>query len=177
MIFATYATMELPSLSKGDHEPKSQNCKRAHDAYLSEPDTMPIAIVGMACRFPGEAANVNGLWDMCRGGRSAWSEIPQSRMNAEAFWHPDPSKTGSVCDSISALLFEYIYMRNQFNARGAHFIQEDISLFDAPFFNISPYEAKVIEPIPYTAKLANLMEGNGSATADSTGGYLRSTRE
>lgn len=61
---------------------------------------MPIAIVGLACRFPGDAANVKGLWDMCCEGRSAWSEIPHSRMNAEAFFHPDPSKIGTVSELV-----------------------------------------------------------------------------
>lgn len=31
----------------------------------------------------------------------------------------------------------------QINSQGAHFLEEDISLFDAPFFNIGPMEAKV----------------------------------
>ena len=31
----------------------------------------------------------------------------------------------------------------KFNSKGAHFLDEDISLFDAPFFNIGPAEAKV----------------------------------
>ena len=86
----------MPSLSNGDHETRSQNRTKAHNMPLTRSDTMSIAIVGMACRFPGEAANVKGLWNMCCEGRSAWSEIPRSRMNPEAFFHPDPSKTGSV---------------------------------------------------------------------------------
>ena len=57
---------------------------------------MPIAIVGMACRFPGDASNEKGLWEMCCEGRSAWSEIPKTRMNAAGYYHPDPSNTGSV---------------------------------------------------------------------------------
>ena len=83
------------------HDSQSQTSSQAHDAQSTRSDVLPIAIVGMACRFPGDAANVKGLWDMCCEGRSAWSEIPQSRMNAEAFFHPDPSKTGSVRNEAS----------------------------------------------------------------------------
>ncbi|MCJ1285020.1 hypothetical protein MMC26_004357 [Xylographa opegraphella] len=89
---------------------------------------MPIAIVGMACRFPGERSDPKGLWDMCCEGRSAWSEIPKDRMNVDGFWHPDSSKPGC------------------FNNRGGHFIKEDIALFDAPFFRVNASEAKAMDP-------------------------------
>lgn len=57
---------------------------------------IPIAIVGMSCRFPGDASSVRGLWDMCCRGKSAWSEIPKDRMNGGNYWHPSTSKHGSV---------------------------------------------------------------------------------
>ena len=59
-------------------------------------DAEPIAIIGMACRFPGDAVNVKGLWDMCCEGRSAWSEVAESRMSSHSFFHPDFSKRGTV---------------------------------------------------------------------------------
>ena len=59
-------------------------------------EVMPIAIVGMACRFPGDFPGPKGLWDMCCEGRSAWSEIPKDRMNVDGFWHPDITKHGCV---------------------------------------------------------------------------------
>ena len=63
----------------------------------SEEILKPIAIVGMSCRFPGDASNVRGLWEMCCNGRNAWSEFPKNRMNGENYWHPNTSKHGSVC--------------------------------------------------------------------------------
>lgn len=65
--------------------------KPAHDSK-----TASIAIVGLAGRFPGEATGARNLWDMCCEGRSAWSEIPEDRFNAEAYFHPNPSKSGCV---------------------------------------------------------------------------------
>ena len=56
----------------------------------------PIAIVGLAGRFPGDAKNPSKLWDMCCQGKSAWSQIPSTRFNAEAYFHPYNSKHGSV---------------------------------------------------------------------------------
>ncbi|KAL9069652.1 MAG: hypothetical protein Q9157_006092 [Trypethelium eluteriae] len=87
--------------------------------------TMPIAIAGMSCRFPGEATNPQNLWQMCREARDAWSTIPKDRFNQDAFYHPDASRNGAS------------------NVRGAHFIAEDLSLFDAPFFSMTPAEAAV----------------------------------
>ncbi|KAL8694265.1 MAG: hypothetical protein Q9218_001033 [Villophora microphyllina] len=92
------------------------------------PGVMPIAVVGLAGRFPGEAIDAKGLWDMCCEGRTAWSEIPESRFSAQAYHHPNPSKTGC------------------FNSKGAHFLKEDVALFDAQFFGISPVEAKAMDP-------------------------------
>lgn len=60
------------------------------------PEPAPIAVVGLAGRFPGEATNAKKLWDMCYQGKSAWSEVPKDRINAEAYFHPNYSKSGSV---------------------------------------------------------------------------------
>ena len=56
----------------------------------------PIAIIGMACRTPGQVSNPEDLWQMCAQGRSGWSEFPDSRFNHEAFYHPNPAKAGCV---------------------------------------------------------------------------------
>jgi acyl transferase domain-containing protein len=89
---------------------------------------MPIAVVGIAGRFPGGATNPDKLWEMLSQGRHAWSEVPKDRFNIDAFYHPHAERQGSM------------------NNRGGHFLQEDIALFDAPFFNISPKEAHALDP-------------------------------
>ena len=61
----------------------------------------PIAIVGMSCRFPGEATSPEKLWQLCADAKSAWSEIPPQRWNRDAFYHPDGGRIGTV--SISSL--------------------------------------------------------------------------
>ena len=58
---------------------------------------MPIAIVGMSCRFPKSATSPSKLWDLLIEGQSAWSEIPPDRWNKDAFYHPDGGRTGTVC--------------------------------------------------------------------------------
>ncbi|KAF7553514.1 hypothetical protein G7Z17_g3559 [Cylindrodendrum hubeiense] len=93
------------------------------------PDALPpIAIVGMACKFPGGSSTPHKLWDMIAKKQSGRCEIPKSRMNVDSFYHPDPDRNGT------------------FNIRAAHFLDEDISAFDASFFSISPAEASGMDP-------------------------------
>ncbi len=64
---------------------------------MSDQDTTsPIAIVGMAGRFPGEATEPRKLWDMCAQGEDAWTPLPAKRFHAEAFYHPDAGRNGAV---------------------------------------------------------------------------------
>ena len=89
-------------------------------------EQIPIAINGIACRLPGGISSPDELWDSLAAKESGWSELPTDRFNWPAFYHPDPNKKGST------------------NARGAHFLQQDIASFDAPFFNISVAEASAM---------------------------------
>ena len=56
----------------------------------------PIAIVGMACRFSGDATEPEKLWDMLVEGRNGWSETPESRFANEGLYHSNREKIGSV---------------------------------------------------------------------------------
>lgn len=60
------------------------------------PATTPIAIIGLGCRFPGDATSPESFWKLVSESRGAWSEIPKDRFNPAAFHHPEPSKIGSV---------------------------------------------------------------------------------
>lgn len=87
-----------------------------------------MAIVGMACRLPGQVTSPEDLWKLCSRGRSAWSEVPRSRFNHAGFHHPDPQRPGTL------------------NPQGGHFLDEDLGRFDAPFFNITLQEARSLDP-------------------------------
>ncbi|CRG89192.1 Nonribosomal peptide synthetase 14 [Talaromyces islandicus] len=88
----------------------------------------PIAIVGSSCRFPGGASSPALLWELLREPRDILREIPQSRFNPEAFYHPDGSHHGTT------------------NVRHSYMLEEDLRHFDAQFFNIKPKEAESIDP-------------------------------
>jgi acyl transferase domain-containing protein len=63
---------------------------------VSRDEITPIAVIGLSGRFPGEATNVEKLWEMCSAGENAWSPIPSDRFNSKAFYHPDSGRDGSV---------------------------------------------------------------------------------
>lgn len=100
------------TLSNGNNHTTQNEDRLAHEfdgkhtltdvdlSLLDEDGMMPIAVVGIACRFPGEASTPEKLWEMCANGRDAWGPIPKSRFNAEAFYHPDADKPGTVSISL-----------------------------------------------------------------------------
>ena len=71
---------------------------------LSESEEEPIAIVGMACRFPQDGENTEKFWDMLLRGRSASTEFPESRLNIDAHYHPDGAHAGSVSTPLVEIL-------------------------------------------------------------------------
>ena len=56
----------------------------------------PIAVIGLSCKFAGDAANPEKLWKMLAEGRDAWSEIPTSRFDPKGVYHPDAQKLSTV---------------------------------------------------------------------------------
>ena len=86
----------------------------------------PIAIVGMACRFPG-GATPEEFWDLLREGRESISEVGGDRWDIDAFFDADPDAPGKM-----------VSRRGGFLPR--------VDLFDAEFFGISPREAISLDP-------------------------------
>ncbi|MCJ1403811.1 hypothetical protein MMC11_007034 [Xylographa trunciseda] len=85
-----------------------------------------IAIVGLACRFAGDATDAEHFWELLCTGRSAYSET--NRFNASAFHDRGIEKLNASV------------------TRGGHFLSQDVAAFDANFFNISHNEALAIDP-------------------------------
>lgn len=61
---------------------------------------VPIAIIGMSCRFSGGATDPEKLWKLLADGRSGWSEIPSSKFNLHGVWHPFFEKLNNVSPSL-----------------------------------------------------------------------------
>lgn len=84
----------------------------------------PIAIIGMSCRFPGGANNLEAYWDLMVRGVDAIREVPPERWNVQDYAGLDPDTPpiwyGGFLDQIDG--------------------------FDPQFFGISPREAITMDP-------------------------------
>ena len=86
----------------------------------------PIAIVGMACRFPG-AADLEAFWQLLLEGKNAVTEgVPGSGEGRLGEIIRNPQVQNEAC-------------------RYGAFV-DDIDQFDASFFRISPVEAELLDP-------------------------------
>jgi acyl transferase domain-containing protein len=87
----------------------------------------PIAIVGMACRFPGGADDPESYWRLLRNGADLVDDIPEVRWDSRELYDPDPDAPGRMYCNQGGFL-------------------RDIEHFDASFFGISAREALSLDP-------------------------------
>ena len=87
----------------------------------------PVAIVGMAVRFPGGAEDVDRFWQLLADGRDAVVRVPSDRWDAQAFYDPTPGTPGRT------------YVRE------GGFVG-DVAGFEPAVFGISPKEASRMDP-------------------------------
>ncbi len=93
-----------------------------HDAL-----TEPIALVGIGCRFPGDADTPEAFWQLLRNGVDTARPLPADRWKFEDYYDPTPNTPGKM----------YV--------RAGSFLDR-VDRFDAAFFGISPLEAAAIDP-------------------------------
>ncbi|MFM7717546.1 MAG: beta-ketoacyl synthase N-terminal-like domain-containing protein, partial [Microcystis sp.] len=93
----------------------------------SQFDDDPVVIVGMACRFPGGAKNLQSFWELLEQGKDAITEIPQDRWDQETWYDPNPDVPGKIYAPYGAFL-------------------EQIEEFDGEFFGIIPRESVAMDP-------------------------------
>ncbi|MGE0216905.1 SDR family NAD(P)-dependent oxidoreductase [Mycolicibacterium sp.] len=89
----------------------------------------PIAVVGIGCRLPGGVENSADFWKLLCDGESGVIRVPADRWDADAFYSPDYSVPGTIC-----------------NREGGFLTAWQPDEFDAEFFAIAPREAAAMDP-------------------------------
>ncbi|WP_437606620.1 SDR family NAD(P)-dependent oxidoreductase [Sorangium sp. So ce834] len=99
---------------------------RTGDGALGASSPEPIAVIGVACRFP-QAPDPDAFWRLLRGGVDATSDVPPGRWDVDALYSADRGAPGKM------------------SARRGGFLDR-VDLFDPQFFDISPREAVQMDP-------------------------------
>ncbi|HEY9405351.1 MAG TPA: SDR family NAD(P)-dependent oxidoreductase [Pyrinomonadaceae bacterium] len=119
-----------PSLSPAKRALRALRASRnsvASSAGVAGLSNDPIAVIGMGCRFPGGADSPEAFWELLRAGRDAITEVPPDRWDVNAWYDPNPDTPGKI------------------NCRHGGFVH-GCEGFDTAFFEITPREAKSLDP-------------------------------
>ena len=100
---------------------------RARLEAMQQASHEPIAVIGMACRYPGRVNNVDDFWRLLSNGLDVISEVPRDRWDNNSFYDPDPDAAGKIVTRWGGFL-------------------EQLDQFDAQFFGLSPREAEGLDP-------------------------------
>ena len=106
------------------------NCVRAlknFKEYSLSQIKKKIAIVGMSCRFPGEATSPEAYWEVLKNGKDVVTEVSSDRWGTDFYKHPDKKEPGKSYTFAAGVL-------------------DQVDEFDAAFFGISPREAAQMDP-------------------------------
>ncbi|BBZ44465.1 sulfolipid-1 biosynthesis phthioceranic/hydroxyphthioceranic acid synthase [Mycobacterium parmense] len=89
--------------------------------------TIPVAVIGVACRLPGGIDSPERLWESLLSGDHLVAEIPRARWDADEYYDPEPGVPGRSVSRWGAFL-------------------DDVAGFDPEFFGIDEREAIALDP-------------------------------
>lgn len=100
---------------------------RARLEQMESSNRVPVAVIGMACRFPGGADSPEAYWDVLKNKVDGITPVPAGRWDLDELFDADEDAPGKV------------------STRWGGFLP-NLDAFDASFFGISPREASRMDP-------------------------------
>ncbi|SBS75589.1 Phthioceranic/hydroxyphthioceranic acid synthase [uncultured Mycobacterium sp.] len=94
---------------------------------MSASATVPVAVIGMACRLPGGITSPEQLWDALVRGDDLVTEVPRDRWDNDEYYDPDAGVPGRTTSKWGAFI-------------------DDVTGFDPEFFGLSEREAAALDP-------------------------------
>ncbi|WP_116047055.1 type I polyketide synthase [Amycolatopsis palatopharyngis] len=79
----------------------------------SEERAEPIAVVGMACRYP-DAEAPEQLWEIALEGRRTFRRLPKERLDPDDYWDRDPAAADRTYSAYAAVLDGWEFDRARF---------------------------------------------------------------
>ncbi|PVI03918.1 ketoacyl-synt-domain-containing protein [Periconia macrospinosa] len=106
----------------------SDDAQHAENPEIDGNDAEPIAIIGFSFKFPDEGDTPEGFWNMLLEQRNCAREFPADRINVNGHYRKENR-------------------HNSLPVRGGNFLKDNVSVWDADFFSISPVEANALDPM------------------------------
>ncbi|KAL9073303.1 MAG: hypothetical protein Q9157_004798 [Trypethelium eluteriae] len=103
-------------------------------------ETDAIAVIGFSLKYPQDGHSPSCFWRMLLEKKTAMTEWPKDRLSLDAFYHRDDHRPEKVN------IYRGVYHSCKAYVPGAHFVKEDLGVFDAQFFGISAKEAMAMDP-------------------------------
>ncbi|OMG70607.1 beta-ketoacyl synthase N-terminal-like domain-containing protein, partial [Burkholderia ubonensis] len=125
---ASASTRPMPSATRLAAPARLPSQPAASAAATTEPSSAPepIAIISLAGRFP-QADDLDALWANLRAGRDCVTEVPADRWDMTRWYDPRPGQLGKSASKWGGFI-------------------DGVDQFDALFFNISPRDARALDP-------------------------------
>jgi len=126
------AEARTPEGGEGEEEARKRQALAAILALRSELDSLrsqaaePVAVIGLGCRYPG-GEGPEALWRTLDAGGDEITEVPPDRWDTSLYRDGDPDAAGSISTTRGGFV-------------------GGIDLFDAAFFDMSPREARSLDP-------------------------------